>query len=138
MGSVAGSSLIVFVAFFISLSIVYSAQMDSQFKIDNAREIHEELLKNYYSSSVKILLANSTPQGLVVVIVNDGSVVLNPAYLSIVVDGKYSKILNYSVEGKITTVWAPGENSTVLVDYVGNFSRIKAITEFGSVGYYIR
>ena len=136
MGSIAVSTLIVFVAFFLSLTMVYSAVMDSQGRLQRATEIHEEMLKNYYASSIEIIQANSTPLGLVIVILNDGKVVLNPSYISVIVDGVYAEILNYSVNGVKTTVWAPGEQAVLLVNHTGNFSRIKVVTEFGNIAYY--
>lgn len=138
MGSVAISSLIVFASFFLSLTIVYSAVMDTQYEINRAREIREEMVKNYYDSSVEVISANSTSAGLNITLKNDGKVVLNPYYLTVLVDGNCVNITNVDVEGTPTTVWAPGEYLNITVDYYGNFSRIKIVTEYGNFAYYVR
>ena len=138
MGSVAVAAAIVFATFFVSFALLYSATIDAGFHISRAQELHATLIKNYYESSIEILSVNNTYLGLAITILNNGSVVLNPSYLNVLVDGVYVEILSAYVGSYNTTIWTPGETAEIQVNATWNYTRIKVVTEFGSVAYYWR
>ncbi len=138
MGSIAASALIISISFFVSFTLVYSATMDTQYKLQRAIEIRERLNKAYYDSSIQIIEALRWGENISILILNDGKIPLNPNYLSLIVNGKPVEILETKVGSRSTNVWLPGEVANITSEFRGNIERVLIVTEYGSTAYYSR
>ena len=136
MGSVAVAALIVAISFFISFTLLYSESMDAQDRVYRAVRISDEIEKGYLQSSVKIVDVNQTGNNLTVTLLNDGKIVLNPYYLTIMVNGVPEKPYLIEVNGVRSSVWAPGEEVKVYIEYAGTVERLKVVTQYGTLDYY--
>ncbi len=137
MGSVSAAALIISFTFFVAFTMIYSTSLDTQHDILVASEYRDKINKNYYDSSIKIINVTHNGKFLNISIINDGKTVLNPHYLTVLVNGNYDSAKSISVNGKDTTIWNPEEIVNLTLYYNNPVERIKVITEFGNYAYYM-
>jgi len=136
VGSVSAAALIIGITFFISFTMVYSASMDNQFKLNQVMMERENANRHYYDTSIKISNVIYSGSSLKVYIDNTGNTTLNPYFVTFVVNGTAMNSQSVKVSGVETSVWAPGEVAVFTLNYPRIPFRIKAITEFGNSAYY--
>jgi archaellum component FlaF (FlaF/FlaG flagellin family) len=109
--------------------------MDTQHDFEKAMEIRETLDKKYYDSNIEISSVFQQSGKVIIHVNNTGKTVLNPNYLTVMINGTPYPISSEKVNGVRTNVWAPGEMVNITVSFGGNVERIKIVTQYGNFAY---
>lgn len=129
--SVSVSAAIIFAAFLLSFVIFYQATETAMNEIKKSVDERYDMMLDRGQTRITINNATKTGNKLIINVTNRGNVVLNVKYVDVLVNGtiKTDKIVNYTVNGKKTDLWAPLETLRIEINYTASKDeRVKVIT----------
>lgn len=132
--SVSGSAAIIFLAAFVGFGILYTSAYNSFEVVDTALDEKESQLLGQQNTDIEIVSAeiNNSESSLRVTIENTGAKEIQVNNTDLLINGTYQENLEKSVDGESgRSLWLPGENLTIEIEYNGGPVRLKIVADHG-------
>lgn len=132
--SVSGSAAIIFLAAFVGFGILYTSAYNSFELVDTALDEKESQLLGQQNTDLEIVSAeiNNSESSLRVTVENTGAKEMRVNNADLLINGTYQETLEKSVDGESgRSLWLPGENLTIEMEYNGGPARLKIIADHG-------